>query len=114
MLHNVAESGHEAVEQVDGKLQPDEDPDQRDVMVAAKNGMYHAVDKLFAQWAGLDSPGASIAIIQNGKIIYSQGYGAANLEYGVPNSPATVFPLGSVSKQFTAFEAGLQFNTLVA
>ena len=65
--------------------------------------MAHAVDKLFAQWAGLDSPGASIAIIQNGKIIYSQGYGAANLEYGVPNSPATVFPLGSVSKQFTAF-----------
>ena len=30
--------------------------------------------------------------LQNGKIIYSQGYGAANLEYGVPNSPATVFP----------------------
>ena len=65
--------------------------------------MAHAVDQLFAQWAGPDSPGASIAIIQNGKIIYSQGYGAANLEYGVPNSPATVFPLASVSKQFIAF-----------
>ena len=65
--------------------------------------MTHAVDQLFAQWAGSDSPGASIAIIQNGKIVYSQGYGAANLEYGVPNSPATVFHLGSVSKQFTAF-----------
>jgi CubicO group peptidase (beta-lactamase class C family) len=65
--------------------------------------MAHAVDQLFAQWAGPDSPGASIAIVQNGKIVYSQGYGAANLEYGVPNSPATVFPLASVSKQFTAF-----------
>src|SRR5262245_24509426 len=65
--------------------------------------MAHAVDQLFSQWAGPDSPGASIAIIENGKIIYSQGYGAANLEYGVPNSPATVFPLASVSKQFTAF-----------
>jgi CubicO group peptidase (beta-lactamase class C family) len=65
--------------------------------------MAHAVDQLFAQWAGPDSPGASIAIIQNGKIVYSQGYGVANLEYGVPNSPATVFHLGSVSKQFTAF-----------
>jgi CubicO group peptidase (beta-lactamase class C family) len=64
--------------------------------------MAHAVDQLFAQWAGPDSPGASIAVIENGKIIYSQGYGAANLEYGVPNSPATVFPLASVSKQFTA------------
>ena len=68
-----------------------------------KGPMAHAVDQLFAQWAGPDSPGASIAIIENGKIIYSQGYGAANLEYGVPNSPATVFPLASVSKQFTAF-----------
>jgi CubicO group peptidase (beta-lactamase class C family) len=65
--------------------------------------MAHAVDQLFAQWAGPDSPGASIAIIQNGKIVYSQSYGAANLEHGVPNSPATVFHLGSVSKQFTAF-----------
>lgn len=63
----------------------------------------HAVDQLFAQWARPDSPGASIAVIQNGKIIYSQGYGAANLEYGVPNTPATVFHLASVSKQFTAF-----------
>ena len=65
--------------------------------------MAHAVDQLFAQWAGPDSPGASIAIIQNGKIVYSQGYGSANLEYGVPNTPATVFDLASVSKQFTAF-----------
>jgi CubicO group peptidase (beta-lactamase class C family) len=64
--------------------------------------MAHAVDQLFAQWAGPDSPGASIAVIENGKIIYSKGYGSANLEYGVPNSPATVFPLASVSKQFTA------------
>src|SRR5579864_5612136 len=69
----------------------------------ADGPMAHAVDQLFAQWAGPDSPGASIAIIQNGKIVYSQGYGTANLEYGVPNSPATVFYLGSVSKQFTAF-----------
>ena len=64
--------------------------------------MAHAVDQLFAQWARPNSPGASIAVIQNGNVIYSQGYGAANLEYGVPNTPATVFHLASVSKQFTA------------
>jgi CubicO group peptidase (beta-lactamase class C family) len=65
--------------------------------------MAHAVDHLFAQWTTPDSPGASIAVIQNGKIVYSKGYGAANLEYGVPNAPTTVFHLASVSKQFTAF-----------
>lgn len=70
---------------------------------APEEVMAHAVDQLFAHWARPDSPGASIAVIQNGKIIYSHGYGAANLEYGVPNTPATVFHLASVSKQFTAF-----------
>ncbi|QQO33718.1 serine hydrolase [Bradyrhizobium diazoefficiens] len=70
---------------------------------APEEVMAHAVDQLFAHWAGPASPGASIAVIQNGKIIYSHGYGAANLEYGVPNTPATVFHLASVSKQFTAF-----------
>jgi CubicO group peptidase (beta-lactamase class C family) len=66
-----------------------------------------AVDQLFAQWVGSGSPGASIAVMQNGKIIYSQGYGAANLEHGVPNTPKTVFHLASVSKQFTAFAVHL-------
>ncbi|MBR0896263.1 serine hydrolase [Bradyrhizobium tropiciagri] len=65
--------------------------------------MERAVDQLFARWAEPNSPGAVIAILQDGKIIYSQGYGAANLEHGVPNTPATVFHLASVSKQFTAF-----------
>jgi CubicO group peptidase (beta-lactamase class C family) len=65
--------------------------------------MERSVDQLFAQWAGSGTPGASIAVIANGKVIYSKGYGEANLEHGVPNSPATVFHLGSVSKQFTAF-----------
>jgi CubicO group peptidase (beta-lactamase class C family) len=65
--------------------------------------MEHAVDQLFAQWSGSGTPGSSIAVIENGKIIYSRGYGSANLEYGVPNTPATVFHLASVSKQFTAF-----------
>jgi len=70
---------------------------------SSNGAMERAVDQLLARWAEPNSPGAVIAIIQDGKIIYSQGYGAANLEYGVPNTPATVFHLASVSKQFTAF-----------
>ncbi|MCG2640844.1 MULTISPECIES: serine hydrolase [Bradyrhizobium] len=70
----------------------------------SSNGpLERAVDQLFARWAEPNSPGAVVAVLQDGKIIYSQGYGAANLEYGVPNTPATVFHLASVSKQFTAF-----------
>ncbi len=60
------------------------------------------IDAIFSQWDQPDSPGASLAIVQNGEIIYSRGYGMANLELGVPISPETVFYIGSTSKQFVA------------
>ena len=60
------------------------------------------VDKLFSQWDTDKTPGAAIAIIQNGKIIYEKGYGMANLEHDIPLSPDSVFRIASVSKQFTA------------
>ena len=43
-----------------------------------------------------------MAVYQNAKIVLAKGYGAANLEYGIPITPATPFVVGSVSKQFTA------------
>jgi CubicO group peptidase (beta-lactamase class C family) len=61
-----------------------------------------AVDKLFSKWDRPDSPGAAIAIIQEGRIIYERGYGMANLEHAVPITGDTVFRIGSTSKQFTA------------
>ncbi|MCB0631322.1 MAG: serine hydrolase [Lewinella sp.] len=61
------------------------------------------VDQLFIPWDKPESPGASIAVVRNGKVIYSKGYGYANLEYDIPNSPTTIFHIASVSKQFTAF-----------
>jgi CubicO group peptidase (beta-lactamase class C family) len=51
----------------------------------------------------LDGPGASIAVEQDGKIIYSGGFGHADLEHDAHNGPSTVFHVASVSKQFTAF-----------
>jgi CubicO group peptidase (beta-lactamase class C family) len=44
----------------------------------------------------------SILIAQNGKVLVSKGYGMANLELNVPNTPQTKFRLGSLTKQFTA------------
>jgi len=69
---------------------------------AAADDRTDKVDKLFEQWDSTVSPGASMAIIHNGEIIYSRGYGMANLEQNVPNTPETVFRIGSTSKQFTA------------
>lgn len=60
------------------------------------------VDDLFAEWDKLDSPGCAIAIIRHGQVLYSRGYGMADLEYEVPIAPNTVFDIASNSKQFTA------------
>ena len=44
----------------------------------------------------------SVLVAQNGKILLDKGYGFANLEWEVPNTPTTKFRLGSITKQFTA------------
>ena len=60
------------------------------------------VDKLFVAWDKTTTPGAALAVIKDGKIIYERGYGMARLEDGIVNTPDKVFDIGSVSKQFTA------------
>jgi len=60
------------------------------------------IDSLFANKSRIHTPGAAIAIVKNGKIVYQKGYGYANLEYDIPNTPTTVFHIASISKQFTA------------
>ncbi len=44
----------------------------------------------------------AVLMARKGKILISKGYGAANAELNVRNSPSTIFRLGSLSKQFTA------------
>ena len=44
----------------------------------------------------------SVLVAHAGEVLLGQGYGMANLEHGVANSPQTKFRLGSVTKQFTA------------
>jgi len=60
------------------------------------------VGELFAAWDNDDRPGAAVAVIRNGEIVYQKGFGMADLERGVPITPESVFEIGSISKQFTA------------
>jgi CubicO group peptidase (beta-lactamase class C family) len=60
------------------------------------------VDKLFAEWTRNDAPGCAVGVSHNGAIVYEHGYGMANLERHVSNTPETVFPIASISKAFTA------------
>jgi CubicO group peptidase (beta-lactamase class C family) len=63
-----------------------------------------AVDQLFSK---KDAPGCALAVIKEGRIIHKQGYGMANLDFDIPISPATVFNVASMSKQFTAMSIAL-------
>ncbi len=59
-----------------------------------------AIDQIFAKWNQPNSPGCALAVIRDGEIIYSKGYGQADLEHNIPITPESVFYVGSVSKQF--------------
>jgi len=60
------------------------------------------VDKVFEKWDKPDSPGCALGVYKDGNIIYKHGYGMADLNDDVPITPATVFHVASMSKQFTA------------
>lgn len=60
------------------------------------------VDSVFAEYDRFDVPGCAVGVYRNGQIQYARGYGLADLEHRVPITPATVFDIGSTSKQFTA------------
>lgn len=60
------------------------------------------VDQIFAPFDKAGSPGCSVGVIRNGSFVYQKSYGYASLELAVPLTSASVFYMGSVSKQFTA------------
>lgn len=85
-------------------------PKQSPTLAQNNDAIAAKVDKLFAEVDKPDSPGAAIAVIKEGTVVYKRGYGIANLEYNVPITPSTVFHVASVSKQFTAFAVTLLAN----
>lgn len=55
-----------------------------------------------AELAKLHIPGASIAIVQGDRVIYSKAFGTANVETAEPMRPEMLFRLGSTTKMMTA------------
>lgn len=65
------------------------------------------VDALLEPWDRADTPGCAVAVIEHREVVHRRGYGVANLEYGIPITPCSLFHVASVSKQFTAFAVAL-------
>jgi CubicO group peptidase (beta-lactamase class C family) len=61
-----------------------------------------AIDKIFERWDRPASAGCAVGVSHDGTVVYTHGYGMANLEYGIRIRPDTIFESGSVAKQFTA------------
>src|SRR5947209_8970814 len=60
------------------------------------------LDRTIASSQGARPFMGSVLVARGGRILLDKGYGMANLEWNVPNTPDTKFRLGSVTKQFTA------------
>ena len=54
--------------------------------------------------ASLAAPfsGFSVAVVKGRDTLMMKGYGSANIELGVPATPATIYRIGSLTKQFTS------------
>jgi CubicO group peptidase (beta-lactamase class C family) len=71
-------------------------------LAAGNEGLAKRLEPIFEEFDRPDTPGMSVAVIDNGKLTFSRGYGSAQLEYNAPITTQTKFHVASVSKQFTA------------
>jgi CubicO group peptidase (beta-lactamase class C family) len=52
-------------------------------------------------------PGAAIAVVNGGRIIFARGYGLCDVEKRIPMTAATVYPIASTSKAINAALLGM-------
>ena len=52
-------------------------------------------------------PGCAVAIVRNGEVIYSEGFGFRDVKEKLPVTTQTLFAIGSSTKAFTAAAAGI-------
>jgi CubicO group peptidase (beta-lactamase class C family) len=60
------------------------------------------IDKLMLQYTDCCSFTGTVLVSEHDKVIFKKGYGLANREWNIPNTPDVKFRLGSITKQFTS------------
>jgi CubicO group peptidase (beta-lactamase class C family) len=68
-----------------------------------KNNLEAKIDALIPTQVNDSTPGLVIGVVQKGELIFSKGYGLANISYGISNDTEMVYNIGSVSKQFLGY-----------
>lgn len=67
-------------------------------------GFKEFVDQQLKEWK---VPGLAIAIVKDGKVIFSEGFGYRDVKNKLEVTPKTLFAIGSCSKAFTATAIGI-------
>jgi CubicO group peptidase (beta-lactamase class C family) len=65
------------------------------------------VDSLFGAYDRASGPGLAVAVVKDGQLVLSEGYGLADIEHRIPITGATVFDIASVSKQFAGLAVAM-------
>jgi CubicO group peptidase (beta-lactamase class C family) len=60
------------------------------------------IDKLVSEYADCCSFSGTVLVSDHDKVIFKKGYGLANREWNIPNTPDVKFRIGSITKQFTS------------
>jgi CubicO group peptidase (beta-lactamase class C family) len=79
-----------------GSCADEESTTRRDT--EALKGLDAFIEATMAEWK---VPGLAVAVVKDGKVIHSSGYGQRDLEKKLPVSEKTLFAIGSISKSFT-------------
>ncbi|OAB80444.1 serine hydrolase [Cochleicola gelatinilyticus] len=60
------------------------------------------LDALLGLYTQYGQFNGSVLVAEKGKVVYKKGFGLANMEWDIPNTPDTKHRIGSITKQFTA------------
>jgi CubicO group peptidase (beta-lactamase class C family) len=60
------------------------------------------IDALVQQYVANGQFNGTVLVAEKGQVIFKKGYGMANREWGIANTPDVKFRLGSITKQFTS------------
>lgn len=73
-------------------------------LVDPLDGLPALIDSVRSAW---QVPGVAVAVVRNGAVVFSSGFGFSDLAAQLPVTPQTVFSIGSATKAFTAMTAAL-------
>lgn len=60
------------------------------------------IDKLVSAYSDYGAFSGTVLVSDHDQVVFKKGYGFANREWNIPNSPDVKFRLGSITKQFTS------------